>query len=102
MSTTQNALVGIGVTQFAVGLSTIFRFRPGDFVQWEQLKYLSGGSLEIVKGASTNGTGWGTGYLLGTTEAVQFLGPATFYLASTGATSIIQVMLGYTSGASLV
>ena len=98
----QNDIQGIGATQLVLGLSTIFRFRAGDFVQWQRLEYLSGGSLEIVKGASTNGTGWGTGYLMGTTEAIEFNGPATFYLAAKGATCIAQLLIGYTSGASLV
>lgn len=68
------------------------------------LKYFSGGSLEICgvpagqtfAGASL-GALPGTGYLLGTTEAVNDTGSARFYLVASGATTIAYCLKGLTA-----
>lgn len=69
------------------------------------LKYFSGGSLEIVNcppGSTLTGaqlvTANGTGYLFGSQEAVNFDGPARFYLMATGATVIAYYLRGLSAG----
>ena len=72
------------------------------------VKYLSGGTLEILgatlpTAGSTLSAGdlstlSGTGYLMGTSEALSIDGPARFYLSSTSATTVITVLRGKTSG----
>ena len=53
------------------------------------VKYLSGGTLEIL---GTSAQTAGTGYLMGTSEALTFGGPTAFFLSSTGATSIVALI----------
>ena len=92
---------------------------PGQ-VGW-QVKYYTGGTLEILQ--STTGASFisnsysapyfsagstqtpqqlanlsGTGYLIGTSEALSLTGPASFYLSSTGATSIAMVIRALSAG----
>ncbi len=103
---TQSELAMLGATQFAVGLSQILKVTPSAYQFAQTMKYLSGGSLEIVpaqpSGASTAASGsWGKGYLMSTTEIFNFGGPAVFYLAASGATAVAQMTIGYTSGVSL-
>ena len=87
------------------------------------IKYLSGGTLEIlpatlgvsfVPGASTiNGTYFihgstqtaamlgalnGTGYLMGTNEILNISGPCRFYLSATGATTLVTTIRGLNAG----
>lgn len=75
------------------------------------LKYASGGSLELIQapqGMSFGGaTTWagaslaaliGTGYLMGTTEAVNLDGPVRYYLMATGATTICYSIRGLSQG----
>ena len=59
-----------------------------------QVKYLSGGTLEIL-GVTTQASG--TGYLLGVSEALTIGGPATFFLSSTGATSVVAILRSITA-----
>ncbi len=103
----QNEISVIGATRFAVGLSQVLRVMPSGYQYAETLQYVSGGSLELVppqlSGASTAaGNAWGKGKILGTTEVYSIGGPAVFYLAATGATSIACMTLGYTAGASVL
>lgn len=87
------------------------------------VKYLSGGTLEIlpaslgmsfVPGTSTYSAPYfsagstqtaamlaalsGTGYLMGTSEALNITGPARFYLSATGATVVTTVIRGLSAG----
>lgn len=87
------------------------------------IKYLSGGTLEIlpaslgasfVPGTSTYGSYAftagstqtaamlavlsGTGYLMGTSEALTFDGAPRLYLSSTGATSVVAIIKSLSSG----
>lgn len=105
MSRTQNEVSVIGATKVIVGLSQIIRVTAGNYQCAETFKYFSGGSLEFVEpvlsGASTAAaSGWGTGYLLGTNEAINIEGPAAFYLAATGATVTAMLLSGRTQGAT--
>lgn len=78
------------------------------------LKYGAGGSLEIVGAPpplsninSPGTTVWagsslvtlqGTGYLLGTAEALSWDGSSRFYLIATGATATAYLLRGLSSG----
>lgn len=59
------------------------------------VKQVSGGSLEIL-GASNQA--WASGYLMGSAEVLTFGGPATVFLAATGATAIAHVIKTKTAG----
>lgn len=81
------------------------------------VKYISGGTLEII-GCTTNagindpskiavsttfsvadlGALNGTGYLMGTTEILSVDGPIRVYLSSTGATTTVCLIKGRASG----
>lgn len=70
-----------------------------------QVKYGTGGSLEIQK--APQGTTYigaslapliGTGYLMGTAEALSLGGPARYYLMATGATVTAFVLRGLSDG----
>lgn len=105
MAMNQNDLTVIGGTQIAIGLSQVIRVTAGAFQYSTNMKYLSGGSLEIVpiqlSGSSTAAGGaWTKGYLLGVSEAFSWDGPAAVYLAATNATCIVQFAQAYTSGAT--
>lgn len=109
MSSWANDINVIGATRIAVGLSTIIKVTCTSSYQFaNSLKWLSGGSLEIVQpqfsGSSTQAgsasLGWGSGYILGTSEVFNVGGPATFYLAATGATAVAAFAIGYTQGAA--
>lgn len=76
------------------------------------LKYVSGGTLEII-GMTTQIVGQtltaaqlatlsGTGYLVGGTEVLQFSGPVQFYLSATGATTVVTFLRGLTQEEVLV
>jgi hypothetical protein len=73
---------------------------PGEI--WSRLKYVSGGSLEIM-GASAGGmTGIapaaGTGYIFGTTEIIEQRGAASYFLQATGATAVAHLLRGLSQG----
>jgi len=59
------------------------------------LKYAGGGTLEILGSSAQTA---GTGYVLGSSEALTFGGPVEFFLSSTGATSIAHIIRGKTAG----
>lgn len=88
---------GLGVTQFAVGLSATLEVIPPAHCNGLWLKYLSGGTLAIVNGASAIST---AGWVLGT-EIIPITGPATFFLAAAGSTAIAGLLFSYSSGFSL-
>lgn len=100
-------IIATGATQFVVGLSQVVRLVAGPNQYAQTLKWLSGGSLEIVpiqlSGSSTAaGNAWGKGYLLSTTEVFNVGGPATMYFAASGATALGQMVLGYTAGCTIL
>ena len=51
--------------------------------------------IQGVSGVPTNG------FLLGTTERVQLVGPASFFLSAAGATAICGVLFSFSDGYSL-
>lgn len=101
---TQAEIVYVGATQLVVGVSSILKVQPSAYSFGYNLKLFSGSSLEFVNSCATltgtGATGWGTGYLIGSSESVTFDGPATFYLAATGATAVVHCLMGKTAGAS--
>ncbi len=100
---TQDKLYVLGATRIPVGLSTIVKVAPTNNQIAMSVKILSGGgTLEIVPGATITGPGWGTGYPIGSSEVLNIGGPATFYLAATGATMVAAMILGRSAGATVI
>lgn len=104
---TQNEICSLGATRINIGLSAIIAIAPGNYQYAESFKILSGGgTLEIVPRplalTGTSTTGWGLGYPLGASEVFNVGGPAVMYLAATGATMVLSMILGYTSGATIL
>lgn len=100
---TQDDIFVVGATRVAVGLSTIVKLSPGEYQHSYTIKILAGsGTLELVRGSSAGGVGWGTGYPLGTSEVLNLGGPATYYLAASAATMTVAVLIGQTAGATVV
>lgn len=69
------------------------------------VKYLSGGSLEIVGvgvGITYTGTSLsslpGKGYFLDISETINFEGPVRYYLVATGSPAVLSVLKGLSSG----
>lgn len=93
-----------GGTQIAVGLSTIAAIRPAAFQIAETFKIISGGTLWIAPCAPVALTGTSaaasiaTGYPVSASEVMNVGGPACFYLSASGATVVVGLALGYTSG----
>jgi len=104
----QSDIYGVGATRVAIGLSQVICVKPSSYQYAEGIKILSGGgTLEIVapqfSGSSTQaGNAWGTGYPLSANEVFNVGGPAPIYFAATGATMIVGMVLGYTSGVTLL
>lgn len=95
---------GFGTTLIAVGISAAFLVIENSKQVSGTIKYFTGGSLEIVgitSGFTATGTSLimsGLGYLLGTSEAVNYSGPARYYLAATGSTATAYLLTGYGPG----
>ncbi len=97
----------IDTQQVAVGLSAFIGVTGGIGCVSLTLQYLSGGSCLIMGSSSIGaslaplvyaGSSWAvTGWLLGT-NAVTFGGPTSFYIGSTGATSILQILRSRSHG----
>ena len=99
-------IYAIGATRIIVGLSAIVKVGTVDSEAGAMVKILSGGgTLEIVPipialtGASA--AGWNLGYPIGANEIFMFHGPATYYLAATGATMTLAFAPAYSSGVTL-
>lgn len=104
---TQSEIFLLSATLIPVGLSAIVAVRPTNYQFGVGVKIDSGGgTLEIVPPpralSGSSAAGWGTGYKLGSSESVQASGPATFFLAATGATMLAGVVFGLGSGASFL
>lgn len=103
MPKSQNDIAILGATVFAIGTSQVLKFTTGPNIAQTTLRYRSGGSLEIVPiqlsgGSTGTSLSWTFGYMLGTTEPFLIDGPATYYLAASGATVVAQAVLAYTAG----
>lgn len=101
--------VSFGATQLTVGNSTVLRVIANPYESFNTLKYVSGGSLEILKpqfsGSSTaaGGSFKGLGYLLGSSEVFNLNSAQVFYLGTSGSTpAIAHLTYNMTSGASLL
>lgn len=89
----------VGVTQFTVGLSALLQVSAPRGVMGWQFKN-NGSSLAIANGTSA-ANGFSLGYLLGASEIIQLQGPATFFLAAAGATTVLSALAFYSAGYSL-
>lgn len=100
-----------GSTQISIGLSAIVKLGIDSFQCQSELRWLSGGSLEVaplvagIAGGTLSGTScvlWGKGYLLGTTEVFQNTASAVTYVMASNATCVINMLIGYTQGSTLL
>jgi hypothetical protein len=103
----QNDIHVIGATRIPVGLSAIIPIIPTAYQYADCLKIFSGGgTLEIVAPplalSGSSCVGWGQGYPLGASEVQSIGGPAVMYLAATGATMVVTMMIGRTAGATCI
>ncbi len=91
----------LGVTLLAIPALSVVQVIPPRTCIGSMFGYVSGGSLSIMNGAGSSG-GLG-GIMLGATTAamINVDGPATFFLAATGATSVAGIVFKYSSGFSL-
>ncbi len=81
---------GLYTERVAVGLSSVIGVTAGAYARGFILNmYAVGGTLEI-HGAT--GNVWGTGYRVAPSTQVTLPGPVSFWLTSTGATSIVDVI----------
>lgn len=90
---------GLGQTQMAIPALSVVQVIPPKACNGVYFGYISGGSLSIMNDAGSSG-GLG-GFLLGTTERMNIDGPATFFLAATGATAVCGIVFKKSSGYSL-
>lgn len=92
-------VLSFGVTRIAVGLSALSYVRLNTIPSSlsAQFKILSGGSLEIVSGVSAGSDPAllrNTGYLVGSNEIVSVGGAVSMYLAATGNTCVVGMLIG--------
>lgn len=105
----QSDIYSLSATLITIGLSSIVAVRPTALQYGVGFKIDSrsgGGTLEVVPPpvalTGSSATGWGLGYKIGASESLQASGPATFFLAATGATMFAAVVFGRTAGASFI
>lgn len=106
----QSQIASYGATRILIGPSAIVKFAAPPFAYMQSLKLISAAAtLEIVQCppalVGTSAVGWGLGYPVGAAEIFNSVGPATFYLASSGfagATVIASIAYGYTNGATTI
>lgn len=87
----------LGVTLLAViagTTATVVTVPKGVNQLW--LKYHSGGSLAMVQGLGSSGTPTGV-QILAAEPPWHFDGPASFFLAAGGATSVAGIVFGYSA-----
>lgn len=95
--TTQILAMGAGAS-----LSLYVFAAPGEI--WSRLKYVSGGSMELMganagtPGATGRADASGTGYLFGAAEVIEFSGAARYFLQATGATAVAHLIRGLSQG----
>ena len=88
----------LGMSLIPVGTSVVVQVYPPRGCNGVYFGYQSGGSLMVIQGVSGVPT---NGFLLGTTERVQLVGPASFFLSAAGATAICGVLFSFSDGYSL-
>lgn len=98
----QNDVFNIDTQQVSVGLSAFVGVTGGVGVITMIAQYMSGGSCLMMGASATGaslttltyvGASWTvTGWILSNSVPITVGGPAAFYLGSTGATSIVQIM----------
>lgn len=89
----------IGVSQIVVGLSATVKVVPRAGVLSGYLHLEStGGSVAIVNGISGIVT---NGMKMSANQLIELEGPATFYLAASGATMTVSYVMRYSAGATL-
>jgi hypothetical protein len=83
--------------------STLVPVRAGQYEVAKSFKVVSGGTLFVspIIGVSLSGAQAGSlivnGYFVGGSEIVN-VGPASFYLSAAGATAVVHMFVGYSSG----
>lgn len=104
----QTQVVALGGTQMSIGLSAIISVKTAQYQSASTIKIVAGsGTLWITPIPLTlTGTPAAslmlTGYPLGASEVFSVGGPASFYLSAAGATMTIGMIIGYSSGVSLI
>lgn len=112
---TQNDTFVVGATQINLGPlgASIFPqvIKPGQGCVGGELRVITIGVSSLVQiypqalvaaGSSVGGaTGVLNGYPLGASQVFQWVGPAAFYISSTGSTSVIAIAFNYSAGATL-
>ena len=104
----QDDIFNIDTQQVSVGLSSFIGVTGGVGVATILVQYMTGGSC-LMMGASGSGASlspltyigasWTvTGWIMSNSVPITLGGPAAFYLGSTGATSIVQIMRMKTVG----
>ena len=89
---------GMQATLLTIGNgATTLQVSPPAHCNGHILRWQSGGSLAIV---NQSGMTAAQGYILGTTEQIITTGPAQFFLAAGGATSVAQVIWKLSAGYS--
>ena len=101
-----DSIAVIGATRITVGLSALVKVSPLAYGRGGVIKIFSGGgTLEIVAQpialTGSSAAGWGAGYPLAAAEVKAIDGPATFYLAATGATMVAAYCINYSPGATV-
>ncbi len=90
----------LGATNIVIGTTVANNVQvfPGRACNGGFFKIASGGgTLAIVQ---SSGVTYSTGYVLGSQEVVSFQGPATFFLAASGATMTVSFVQSYNLGFS--
>lgn len=101
-----DSIAVMGATRLTIGLSTLLKVSPIAFSRGGVIKIFSGGgTLEIIAQpvalSGSSAAGWGAGYPLAAAEIKTIDGPATFYLAATGATMVAAYCVNYSPGATV-
>lgn len=100
MANVQVAVAFIGGTNVIMNPTTTIKLvTPQAFGLGGTIKNVNGATLAIV--GSSLGTVAGGGYLMGTSEAYSYAGPASFYLASGGATVVVGWITTYSMGVTI-
>ncbi len=102
MSSSNDNILNIQTEQVAVGLSAFIGVTGGNEVGTMIVQYMSGGSCLMVGASALGasfaaltyaGASWAvTGWIMSNGVPITLGGPCAFYLGSTGATSIVQIM----------
>ncbi len=100
----QQFIYALGATQVTIpagGGDANVLVSPPAYCNYVRLAYQSGGSLSIVSNglSGSPGASGALGFVLSTTE-IPIDGPARFYLAATGSTSVAKIVWGFSSGFS--